>query len=404
MMSKRFRRDLDRFTQCLVKQNPGVAYRHGYQWNHPHSFVPFSSPSFLMTRPTIFASLAARVIRHPSLPPSKHIRNMVRSLIAQSYASRAEQSALLVVPSRLHRLCFTHSHWLNERISGLTQCAPARYRCGQACDGQSWHPAETSRGDLYGQCRPGWCWSEPSEAGRNSVRVSRRERGLEELILAQNTRLHGCDDNQQSLRFRDEGDYDGVTEHSAGAERADGGWWNGEHESGAVGDCFCYRMILIAINGSFLLPRHPPAFGHFETKDALVVDGLFDVYNEFPMGNCAEHTASKHSITRDEQDEHCLSSYTRAEESWKAGLFEDEVAPVAMKGRKGDTVVKEDEEYKRFFKDKYRSLKPVFAKENGTVTAANASTLNDGASAVVLASGEVVEKEGLKPLAKILGA
>lgn len=175
MMSKRFRRDLDRFTQCLVKQNPGVAYRHGYQWNHPHSFVPFSSPSFLMTRPTIFASLAARVIRHPSLPPSKHIRNMVRSMIAQSYASRAEQSALVVVPSRLHRLCFTHSHWLNERISGLTQCAAARYRCGQACDGQSWHPAETSRGDLYGQCRPGWCWSEPSEAGRNSVRVSEEE-------------------------------------------------------------------------------------------------------------------------------------------------------------------------------------------------------------------------------------
>lgn len=153
----------------------------------------------------------------------------------------------------------------------------------------------------------------------------------------------------------------------------------------------------------FLVPRHPPAFGHMEAKDSLVVDGLYDVYNKVPMGNCAENTASKHSISRDEQDDQCLSSYTRAEESWNAGLFEGEIAPVTVKGKKGDTVIKEDEEYKRFFKDKYRSLKPVFAKENGTVTAANASTLNDGASAVVLAGGEVVEKEGMKPLAKILG-
>ncbi|WVQ85477.1 hypothetical protein IAT38_007642 [Cryptococcus sp. DSM 104549] len=153
----------------------------------------------------------------------------------------------------------------------------------------------------------------------------------------------------------------------------------------------------------FLLPRKPPAFGHFETKDSLVVDGLFDVYNKFPMGNCAEHTAAQLSITREDQDDHCLSSYTRAEESWAKGAFDDEIAPVTVKGRKGDTVVKEDEEYKKLLKDKFRSIRPVFVKENGTVTAANASTLNDGASAVVLASGEVVEKEGLKPLAKILG-
>jgi acetyl-CoA C-acetyltransferase len=138
-------------------------------------------------------------------------------------------------------------------------------------------------------------------------------------------------------------------------------------------------------------------------KDSLVSDGLFDVYNQFPMGNCAEHTAAKHSITREQQDDHCLSSYTRAGESWAAGAFDDEIAPVTVKGRKGDTVVKEDEEYKKLLKEKFRSIRPVFQKENGTVTAANASTLNDGASAVVLASGEVVEKEGLKPLAKILG-
>lgn len=153
----------------------------------------------------------------------------------------------------------------------------------------------------------------------------------------------------------------------------------------------------------FLVPRHTPAFGHFETKDSLVVDGLFDVYHKFAMGNCAEHTAKKVGVTREEQDDHCLSSYERSENSWKEGLFNDEIAPVTVKTRKGDVVVKEDEEYKKLLKDKYKSLKPAFVKENGTVTAANSSTLNDGASAIVLASGDVVEKEGLKPLAKILG-
>lgn len=140
-----------------------------------------------------------------------------------------------------------------------------------------------------------------------------------------------------------------------------------------------------------------------EAKDSLVVDGLFDVYNKCAMGNCAENTAKKLQISREDQDEHCLSSYTRSEESWKAGLFDEEIAAVTVKGRKGDTVIKEDEDYKKLLKDKFRSLKPTFVKENGTVTAANSSTLNDGASAVVLASGDIVEKEGLKPLAKILG-
>ncbi|KIR81777.1 acetyl-CoA C-acetyltransferase [Cryptococcus gattii E566] len=153
----------------------------------------------------------------------------------------------------------------------------------------------------------------------------------------------------------------------------------------------------------FLVPRQNPAFGGFETKDSLVVDGLFDVYNKVPMGNCAEHTAAKLKITREDQDDFCLSSYTRAQEAWAADAFADEIAPVTVKGRKGDVVVKEDEDYKKLLKDKFRTIRPVFVKENGTVTAANASTLNDGASAVVLASGEVVEKEGLKPLAKILG-
>ncbi|WWC87970.1 uncharacterized protein L201_002872 [Kwoniella dendrophila CBS 6074] len=152
----------------------------------------------------------------------------------------------------------------------------------------------------------------------------------------------------------------------------------------------------------FLVPRNPPGFGNFEAKDSLVVDGLFDVYNKVPMGNCADSTAQKHQITREDQDDHCLSSYTRAEESWKTGAFDEEIAPVTVKTRKGDIVVKEDEDYKKLLKEKFRTIRPVFTKD-GTVTAANASSLNDGASAVVLASGDVVEKEGLKPLAKILG-
>ena len=155
-------------------------------------------------------------------------------------------------------------------------------------------------------------------------------------------------------------------------------------------------------NAPFLLPRHSPAFGNFETKDSLVSDGLFDVYNKFAMGNCADHTATKLDISRDQQDDHCLSSYERSEKSWAEGLFNDEIAPVTVKTRKGEVVVKEDEEYKKLLKEKYRTLRPSFGKE-GTVTAANASTLNDGASAVVLASGDVVESKGLNPLAKILG-
>lgn len=139
-----------------------------------------------------------------------------------------------------------------------------------------------------------------------------------------------------------------------------------------------------------------------ETKDSLVVDGLFDVYNKFAMGNCAENTAKKHDITREAQDDFCLSSYDKAANSWATGAFDAEVAPVTVKTRKGDVVVKEDEEYKKVIKEKVRSLKPVFVKD-GTVTAANASTLNDGASAVVLIGEDKVKETGAKPLAKIVG-
>ncbi|TCD71289.1 erg10, acetyl-CoA C-acetyltransferase [Steccherinum ochraceum] len=155
-------------------------------------------------------------------------------------------------------------------------------------------------------------------------------------------------------------------------------------------------------NAPFLIPRTNPVFGKFETKDALETDGLFDVYNKVAMGNCAEAAAEKHQITRESQDSHCIESYKRAERAWKAGVFDAEVAPVTIKGKKGDTVVKEDEEYKRVIYEKIPTLNPSFKKQGGTITPANASSLNDGASALILMSAEKAKELGVKPLAKVI--
>lgn len=144
-------------------------------------------------------------------------------------------------------------------------------------------------------------------------------------------------------------------------------------------------------------------YGNAELTDGLVRDGLFEVYNKFPMGNCADHTAREMNISREEQDAYAIQSYTRAAAAWEAGLFADEITPVEMTGRKGETIlITEDEEFRNVVFEKIPSLKPVFDK-NGTVTAANASTMNDGASALVLASKEAVERYGLRPIAKIRG-
>ncbi|MCH7408488.1 acetyl-CoA C-acyltransferase [Belliella sp. DSM 111904] len=144
-------------------------------------------------------------------------------------------------------------------------------------------------------------------------------------------------------------------------------------------------------------------FGNAEFIDGLAKDGLFEVYNKFPMGNCAEHTAKEMSISREDQDEYAIQSYNRSAESWKNGVFKDEVVPVEITGRKGEKIViDEDEEFKNVMFDKIASLRPVFDKE-GTVTAANASTMNDGASALILVSKEKAQELGLKPIAKIRG-
>ncbi|MEN9304511.1 MAG: hypothetical protein RL264_2940 [Bacteroidota bacterium] len=143
-------------------------------------------------------------------------------------------------------------------------------------------------------------------------------------------------------------------------------------------------------------------FGNITMLDGITKDGLLDVYSKVPMGNCAELCAKEHEITREQQDEFAITSYKRAAAAWSEGKFDNEIVPVAVPQRKGDPVlVKEDEEYKNVFLDKIPGLKPAFDKE-GTITAANASTLNDGASALILASKEAVEKYGLTPIAKIV--
>jgi acetyl-CoA C-acetyltransferase len=154
-------------------------------------------------------------------------------------------------------------------------------------------------------------------------------------------------------------------------------------------------------NAPFLLPRQNPAFGKFESRDSLETDGLWDVYNNFAMGNCGEHAAEKHGITRESVDSHALESYARAARAWKSGAFDTEVVPITIKGKKGDTVVREDEEYKKVMPDKVPLLRSAF-KQGGIITAANSSPLSDGASALILMSAAKAEELGLKPLAKIL--
>ena len=149
--------------------------------------------------------------------------------------------------------------------------------------------------------------------------------------------------------------------------------------------------------------RNATKLGDVKMKDGMVLDGLTDVYNRVHMGVCAEKCASEKGFSREEQDAFAIESYNRSAAAWAAGKFNDEVVPVEVPQRKGDPIiVSEDEEYKNVKMEKIPQLRPVFDKE-GTVTAANASTLNDGASALILASAEAVEKHGLKPIAKVIG-
>lgn len=143
-------------------------------------------------------------------------------------------------------------------------------------------------------------------------------------------------------------------------------------------------------------------YGNGVVVDGLAKDGLTDVYGNVPMGNCADLCAKEHGFTREDQDNFAIESYKRSAAAWAAGKFKEEIVPVEIVTKKGTVLFAEDEEYKNVMFDKIPGLKPVFSKD-GTVTAANASTMNDGAAALVLMSKEKADALGLKPLAKING-
>ena len=149
--------------------------------------------------------------------------------------------------------------------------------------------------------------------------------------------------------------------------------------------------------------RNTVKLGDVKMQDGMLVDGLIDVYNKIHMGVCAEKCAAEYQFSREDQDNFAIQSYKRSAEAWASGKFKEEIVPVEIPQRKGEPIIfAEDEEYKNVNFDRIGTLPTVFQKENGTVTAANASPLNDGASALILMSKEKMEELGLKPLAKIV--
>ena len=147
--------------------------------------------------------------------------------------------------------------------------------------------------------------------------------------------------------------------------------------------------------------RNGQKMGDLGFVDTMIKDGLWDAFHGYHMGQTAENIAARWQITREDQDRFAVQSQNRAEAARKAGKFQDEIAPVTVKGRKGDTVVDQDEYIREGVTyDSVAGLKPAFNKE-GSVTAANASGLNDGAAALVLMSAEEADKRGIKPLARI---
>ncbi|KAJ5544469.1 hypothetical protein N7535_007132 [Penicillium sp. DV-2018c] len=159
----------------------------------------------------------------------------------------------------------------------------------------------------------------------------------------------------------------------------------------------------------YYLPRSSqlPPFGEIKLEDGLIKDGLWDVYNKFHMGICAEQTAKKYDVSREEQDAYAIQSYERAQQAWKENKFAEEIAPVTVKGKKGDTVIERDEGFENLRVDKLKTLKPAFLRDGtGTVTAGNASSMNDGASALVVVNKELAREFGAnsRVLARIVSS
>jgi acetyl-CoA C-acetyltransferase len=143
-------------------------------------------------------------------------------------------------------------------------------------------------------------------------------------------------------------------------------------------------------------------YGNFTAIDGLAHDGLRDVYNDYMMGSAADNTAKIHNISREEQDEYAINSYKKTAASVEMGKFKDEIIPVPIPQRKGDPILMyDDEEYTNVMFDKIPSLRPAFGSD-GTVTAANASTINDGAACIILVSEEKMNELGLTPIAEVL--
>ena len=157
-------------------------------------------------------------------------------------------------------------------------------------------------------------------------------------------------------------------------------------------------------NAPYALPQARSGYrmGNGKMIDVMIHDGLWDPYGDKHMGNCAETCVQKYNFTREEQDEFSHESYRRAQEAIKTGKFKKEIAIVEIEGKKGKSVVVDDEEPFAAPLDKMRTLKPAFLKDGGTVTAANSSKINDGAAALVVTSAEYAQQNGLKPLARIV--
>jgi acetyl-CoA C-acetyltransferase len=154
----------------------------------------------------------------------------------------------------------------------------------------------------------------------------------------------------------------------------------------------------------YLLPkgRNGYRLGHGEVLDAVIKDGLWDVYNNLHMGTFGDKCAAKEGMSRQDQDDFAVASYQRAQKAQKENLFSEELTPVEIKGRKGSVFVREDEEPGRFNEEKLRALRPAFDAA-GSVTAGNASSINDGAAAIVVISPEKAKSLGIQPQARILG-
>jgi acetyl-CoA C-acetyltransferase len=157
-------------------------------------------------------------------------------------------------------------------------------------------------------------------------------------------------------------------------------------------------------NAPYALPqaRNGYRMGNGKMIDLMIHDGLWDPYGDKHMGNCAETCVQKYHFTREEQDAFSKESYQRAQEAIRSGKFKKEIAIVEIEGKKGKSVVVDDEEPFAAPLEKMPTLKPAFLKDGGTVTAANSSKINDGAAALVVTSAEYAEKNGLKPIARII--